>query len=215
MGLEGLPRSPLVIMGHMDLHLSTFTQDGFWGTALVSFGHIGTYGPALEYLHPGWVLRDCPGPLQSYWDIWTCIRVPSPRMGFEGLPRSPSVIMGHMDMNSSTFSQDGFWGPDLVRFGYIGTYGPALEYLHPKWVFSLCPDLLWWYWNITTHNWLPAYFYIQRGAYQCQSDLIDIGRVNEWNVRHEQGVHKHTILFECLCTHSHDNRKLMPYLGVK
>ena len=134
---------PWDILRHVDLHSSTSTQDGFWGSAPVPFGHTGTYGPALECLHPRWVLRTCPGPLQSYWDIWTCTRVPSPRMGFQGLPRSPSVIMGHMDLYSSTFTQDGFWGPALVPFGHIGTYGPALEYLHPGWVLRDCPGPLW------------------------------------------------------------------------
>ena len=156
MGFEGLPWSPWVILGHMDMYTNTFTQDGFWGTAPVPFRHIGTYGHALEYLHPRWVLRDCPGPLVSYWDIWTCIRIPSPRMGFEGLPRSPSVILGHMDMYSSTFTQDGFWGTALVPFGHIGTYGPALEYLHPWWVLRDCPGPLRSYWDIWTFTRVPS-----------------------------------------------------------
>ena len=155
MGFEDLPRSPSVILGHMDMHSSTFTQDGFSGTAPVSFGHNGTYGPVLEYLHPGWVLRACPGPLWSYWDIWTCTRVPS-RMGFEGLPRSPLVIMGHMDLYSSTFTQDGFWGTAPVPFSHYGTYGPALEYLHPGWVLRVCPGLLPSYWDIWTCTRVPS-----------------------------------------------------------
>ena len=83
MGFEGLPRSPSVIIGHMD--------------------------HALEYLHPGWVLRTCPMvPFGHNGTYGPSSRVPSPKMGFEGLPRSLSVIIGHMDMHSSTFTQDGF-----------------------------------------------------------------------------------------------------------
>ena len=150
MGFEGLPRSPLVILGHMDMHSSTFTQDGFWGTAPVPFGHNRTYEPAFQYVHPGWVLRACPVPLPSYWDIWTCTWVPSPRMGFEGVPRSSSVIMEHMDMHSSTFTQDGFWGTTPVPFSHIGTYGHALEYLHPGWVLRAYPGPLRLYYDIRT-----------------------------------------------------------------
>ena len=143
MGFEGLPRFPLVIFGYMDMHSSTFTQDGFWRPAPVPFGHIGTYGSCTRVPSPRMGFEGPPGPFWTYWDIWICTWVPSPRMGFEDLPWSPLVIMGHMDLQSSTFTQDGFWGTAPVPFSHNRTYWPALEYLHPGWVLRTCHGPLW------------------------------------------------------------------------
>ena len=154
MGFEGLPRSPSVILGHMDMHSSTFTQDGFWGTASVPFGHIGTFaGPKMSF-------EGLPRS-SSVIIIMDLHSSTFTQDGFEGLPWSPSVIF--MDMYSSTFTQDGFWGTAPVPFGHNGTYGAlvplmgfggwhAFEYLHPGWVLRDCPGPLRIYYDIRTYD---------------------------------------------------------------